>query len=153
MPTDKYDLDGERKMRISSAQYAFALLQLDNCEEKWPKIFQNKKNNPNWHVPRTKKDGADDYAGKFSDSMAGQSIYGGWSEDGTRRMSELLDLVVDYHEKEKTNGWDTYKYVIRELVKLKEEKDALDGTTGKKRKKTTKKKAPPRKSNVKRRYD
>ena len=61
--------------------------------------------------------------------------------------------MVDYHEKEKTNGWDTYKYVIRELVKLKEEKDALDGTTGKKRKKTTKKKAPPRKSNVKRRYD
>ena len=153
MPTDKYNLDGELKMRISTAQYAFALLQLDNCQEKWPKIFEMKKNDPNWHVPRTKADGADDYAGKFSDSMAGQSIYGGWSEEGTRRMSELIDLVADYHKKEKANGWNTYKYVIKELVKLKEEKDASDATKGKKRKKLTKKKVPARKSNVKRHYD
>ena len=152
-PTDTYDLDGEQKMRISSAQYAFALLLLDNCEEKWPKIFEKKKEDPNWQVPRTKKDGAEDYAGKFSDSMAGQSLFGGWSEEGTRRMSYLQDTVIAYHRQEADNGWETYEYVIRELVKLKNEKDALDGTTSKKRKKLSKKKAAPRKSNVKRHYD
>ena len=152
-PTDTYILDGEEKMRISSAQFAFALLLLDNCEEKWPKIFKKKKEDPDWNVPRTKQDGALEYAGKFSDSMAGQSVFGGWSEEGTKRMNELLDLVIAYHEKEEENGWDTYEYVTRELVKAKEAKDAVDGTTSKKRKKKTKQQRQPRKSNVRRHFD
>ena len=111
------------KTRVTTSQEAFGLLMLDNCEIKWPRIFEYMKDKgPGTKLPRGKKKGGDYYDAKYSDVSSGAKTYGGWAEETTGILDDLEDKLLAWKAKEKDNGWPTYNYFLTTIKAINEEK-------------------------------
>ena len=111
-PTSLHDFHGMgQKIRVTNVQEAFGLLLLDNCEDKWPKMFQWKKDNPGREkrVPRGNKGEATAFQAKYSNCNSGAKNYGGWAENTVDQFNGLMDRVMKWKEVQESCGWECYK--------------------------------------------
>ena len=141
LASSKVKVGGKGRVIVTVTSEAFGLLMWENCCDKWVKIWKKKKEEgKDAEIPRSKDDGALEYAGKWSDANSGQAKYGGWSDAAYERFEELKDLVKTYRDNDTTNGSPIHKYAL----KLMREKKGITAEeyNSKKSAKRKKKQAP-----------
>ena len=133
--TDKMGVGGKMKVRVTVSSEAFGLCQMENCSEKWPKIFQKKQEcGEKWKVPRS-GDAAEPYKAKFTETKSGGVRYGGFTQAGLDYYETILDRVQAIRKADADKGHPMAIY----MLKLCQEKKALQnaGKTTKASKKRT----------------
>lgn len=84
----------EGKHCIPASTEAMTAIMYDNCSEKWASMWDKKKEDPEYKIPKKKEDpDYEEMLPKYSDPAAGQSKYGGWSEEGLLKYSELVPQI------------------------------------------------------------
>jgi hypothetical protein len=132
----------EGKQCITNSTEGICALMYDNCHDKWDKMWKNKQEDPSAKMPKKKDDPeVDEYAGKYSDSMSGQSKYGGWNPEGLAKFQEVVAQVKAARQTEKSAQLEQICLdMVRHRYKIKADDNAAPaGKRGQKRKKT----APP----------
>ena len=103
MYTDETMIGNEAKVRVTISSEAFGLLQLENCSDKWPAMFEYKAlhgDNKDSAIPR-KGEEAEPFKAKYSDSKKGQIKYGGWSAEGLKRYNSMITSIVCFRARDR----------------------------------------------------
>ncbi len=137
--TDTQDINGKQKVHVTVTSEAFGLLVWENCYVKWLKIFQLKAEDEDADIPRGKEEGAQEFAGKWSDANCGQQKFGGWHEDAYAYFEEVTTFVEDWRKQDGENGKVLQKYFL-ECLRTKKGITATE-PGGKKKRKAKKKHA------------
>ena len=138
--TDTQEIGGKQKVHVTVTSEAFGLLVWENCHVKWAKIFELKEENVDAEIPRGKEEGAENYAGKWSDANCGQQKFGGWHTDAYDYFEKTITFLEEWRKKDEDNNKVMQKY-FKQCLRTKKGISA-DEPNGKKKRKGKKKPAP-----------
>lgn len=113
LPTDLMKVGGEQKVILTVTSEAFGLLIYENCREKWMKIFDAKKKDSDFEIPRSKDEGAEEYYAKWSDANAGNVKFGGWAEEAFDRFDALKKWITKLRAEEVKLKYEGFKYALQ----------------------------------------
>ena len=131
------NLDG--KPCIPPSTEAMTAIMYDNCSEKWGVMWQKKKDDPAYKIPKKRDDpDYDEMMPKYSDPTAGQSKYGGWSHEGLVKFVEAMGQIRKARQTEEAAQLEQ---ICLQMVKDKYGVKA--GAAEKTKKKGKKRKDPP----------
>jgi hypothetical protein len=103
------------KPYITASTEAFAVLAIENCAKRWPKLWAKKREIPDKKVMYTKKGSAPkdgytavnttddaDWVGVYTTTDAGQRMCGGWTLAGLNKYKEYLAIATEGRAKDTT---------------------------------------------------
>ena len=137
LPTDKAEIAGEQKTLVTVTSEAFGLLNLENCQEKWVKMYEYKEEHGQDATIPVKGEAAKPFKGKWTDSKCGRIMYGGWAEEAFDSFEGFKKALNDFRKHEADNGYKFLNYV----KKLLREKKGI--VTEEPKKKRSRRKNPP----------
>ena len=147
LPTDMGNIRGKQKVLVTVTSEAFGLLNLENCQEKWVKMYEYKREHgQDANIP-VKGDAAKPFKGKWTDGKCGRVSFGGWHEDAFKAFDHFRDKIKEFRNKDEINNKQMQRYaykllrekkgIVQEAPKPKRQKKNRTVVTTQKKRKIT----------------
>ena len=140
MAIERTMIHGKKRILVESSCEAFGWLLLENCYTKWNLIVTKKKENPQFAIPKYKKDDPSTHpysVCKYSDSRGGQGV--GWKPAARPALEGHVELIKKIRAADKENNWKVNRLALK-LIREKYnilDKEYVSTRSKKKRKKAT----------------
>ena len=129
----------ENKVLVTVSSEAFGLLILDNCRDKWLKIFKLKEEKGKGAKIPTSGEEAAEYKAKWTKDRQGRVKFGGWDEDGYERFEQLKKQITQIRQ----NDANSDKAMQQYMKKIMREQHGITADVYTKKSKSRKRTTEP----------